>query len=187
MKLNPVSAAPPTITEVSAHRRKLRLSNFQFTRFSKGIRRFIEAYRCVYYRGRYKGLDKFQVWKSAIQMQIDEDMRKKAVIRALLDDHSRLILTATTSAAKSVIAITHEQKIPITSAYRRVKELKEFGLLKVERIVLTPEGKKFELLRSTIRTASIQFDKGTLNVDVTAGIEADEKLVKRFFALREAK
>lgn len=183
MKLNPVSAAPPTITEVTAHRRKLRLSNFQFTRFSKGIRRFIEAYRCVH----YKGLDKFQVWKSAIQMQIDEDMRKKAVIRALLDDHSRLILTATMFAAKSVIDITHEQKIPITSAYRRVKELKEFGLLKVERIVLTPEGKKFELLRSTIRTASIQFDKGTLNVDVTAGIEADEKLVKRFFALREAK
>lgn len=120
-------------------------------------------------------------------MQIDEDVRKKAVIRALLDDHSRLILTATMFAAKSVIDITHEQKIPITSAYRRVKELKEFGLLKVERIVLTPEGKKFELLRSTIRTASIQFDKGTLNVDVTAGIEADEKLVKRFFALREAK
>jgi len=120
-------------------------------------------------------------------MQIEEDSRKKAVIRALLDDHSRLILTATMLVAKSVIDITREQKIPITSAYRKVKELKEFGLLKVERIVLTPDGKKFELVRSTIRTASIQFDKGTLDVDVTAGIEADEKLVRRFFALREAR
>jgi DNA-binding GntR family transcriptional regulator len=120
-------------------------------------------------------------------MQIEEDSRKKAVIRALLDDHSRLILTATMLVAKSVIDITREQKIPITSAYRKVKELKEFGLLKVERIVLTPDGKKFELVRSTIRTASIQFDKGTLDVDVTAGIETDEKLVRRFFALREAR
>jgi len=118
-------------------------------------------------------------------MQIEEDGRKKAVIRALLDDQSRLILTATLLAGKSVIDITREQKIPITSAYRRVKELKEFGLLKVERIVLTPEGKKFELVRSTIRTASVQFDKGTLKVDVTAEVEADEKLVRRFFALRE--
>jgi len=144
-------------------------------------RSFIEQFKGV----QDKGLDKFQVWKSAIQMQIEEDGRKKAVIRALLDDQSRLILTATLLAAKSVIDITREQKIPITSAYRRVKELKEFGLLKVERIVLTPEGKKFELVRSTIRTASVQFDKGTLKVDVTAEVEADEKLVRRFFALRE--
>jgi DNA-binding transcriptional ArsR family regulator len=120
-------------------------------------------------------------------MQIDEDDRKKAVMRALLDDHSRLILTATMLVPKSVIDITREQKIPITSAYRKVKELKEFGLLKVDRIVLTQDGKKFELVRSTIRTASIQFDKGTLNVDVTGGLEADEKLIRRFFALREAR
>ena len=120
-------------------------------------------------------------------MQIDEDDRKKAVLRALLDDHSRLILTATMLAPKSVIDITREQKIPITSAYRKVKELKEFGLLKVDRIVLTQDGKKFELVRSTIRTASIQFDRGTLNVDVTGGLEADEKLIRRFFALREAR
>ena len=120
-------------------------------------------------------------------MQIDEDGRKKAVIRALLDDHSRSILTATMPAAKSVIDITREQKIPITSAYRKVKELKDFGLLKVERIVLTPDGKKFELVRSTISAASVQFDKGTLNVDVTTGVEADQKLVRRFFALREVR
>lgn len=120
-------------------------------------------------------------------MRIDNDDRKKAVIRALLDDHSRVILTSTMLVSKSIIDITREGNIPITSAYRKVKELKEFGLLKVDRIILTPEGKKFELVRSTIRSASVQFDKGTLDVDVTASVEADEKLVKRFFALREVK
>jgi hypothetical protein len=120
-------------------------------------------------------------------MQIDEEGRKKAVIRALLDDHARLILSATMLIPKSIPDITKEHKIPITSAYRKVKELKESGLLKVERIVLTPEGKKFELVKSTIRTAIVQFDNGTLNVDVTAGVEADEKFVRRFFALREAR
>ncbi len=120
-------------------------------------------------------------------MRVDDEDRKKAVMRALLDDHSRLILISTMLVSKSVIDITREQSIPITSAYRKVKELKEFGLLKVDRIVLTKDGKKFELLRSAIRSASVQFDKGMLDVDITASVEPDEKMVKRFFALREVK
>jgi hypothetical protein len=120
-------------------------------------------------------------------MQIDEDTRKKAVIRALLDDHSRFILTATMDSPKAVLDIIREHKIPITSAYRKVGELKESGLLRVERIILTPEGKKFELVKSTIRGVSVEFDKGELNVDVTAAAQADEKFVRRFFALREVR
>ena len=120
-------------------------------------------------------------------MQVVEDERKKAVIRALLDDQSRLILTSTMLVPKSVVDITREERIPVTSAYRKVKELKQFGLLKVERIVLTADGKKYELVKSTIRAASVVFDKGTLDVDVTANVEADEKMVKRFFTLREVK
>ncbi len=118
-------------------------------------------------------------------MQVVEDEKKKAVLQALLDDQSRLILTSTMLIPKSVIDITREQRIPVTSAYRKVKELKEYGLLKVERIVITEDGKKTELVRSAIRSASVQFDKGALEVDVTANIEADEKMVKRFFTLRE--
>jgi len=120
-------------------------------------------------------------------MQVMSDERKKAVIRALLDDQSRLILASTMLVPKSVIEITREQRIPITSAYRKVKELKESGLLKVERIVLTDDGKKFELVKSTIRSASVQFHEGLLDVDIIGNIAADEKMVKRFFTLREVK
>jgi len=120
-------------------------------------------------------------------MQVIEDERKKAVMRALLDDQSRLILISTMLAPKSVIDITREHRIPVTSAYRKVKDLKQSGLLKVQRIVLTEDGKKYELVKSTIRAASVVFDKGSLDVDVTANIEADEKMVKRFFTLREVK
>ncbi len=120
-------------------------------------------------------------------MQLSEEEEKKAVLRALLDDQSRLILTSTMLVPKSVVDITREQRIPVTSAYRKVKELKEFGLLKVERIVITEDGKKYELVRSAIRSASVQFDRGSLGVDVTANVEADEKMVKRFFTLREVK
>jgi len=120
-------------------------------------------------------------------MRVDDEGHKKAVIRSLLDDHSRLILLSSMLVPKSVVDITREHRIPMTSAYRKIKELKEFGLLKVDRIVLTDDGKKYELLKSTIRSASVQFNKGMLDVDVTANVEADEKLVKRFFALKEVK
>lgn len=120
-------------------------------------------------------------------MQVVQEEQKKAVLRALLDDQSRAIIASTVFTAKSVIDITREQKIPVTSAYRKVKELKEYGLLRVERIVLTDDGKKYELVKSTIRAASVQFDKGNLGVDVTNNIQADEKMVKRFFTLREVK
>lgn len=120
-------------------------------------------------------------------LQVVQEEEKKAVLRALLDDQSRIILTSTMLAPKSVVDITREQRIPVTSAYRKVKELKEFGLLKVERIVITDDGKKYELVRSAIRSASVQFDKGKLGVDITNNVEADEKMVKRFFTLREVK
>ncbi len=112
---------------------------------------------------------------------------KRAIIRALADDQARLILTTTIHAAKSVMDITREQAIPITSAYRKVKELKASGLLKVERIIVTDDGKKYELFRSSIRSANVRFDRGTLDVDVAPNVQADEKMLKRFFTLREVR
>jgi len=120
-------------------------------------------------------------------MPAELDSNKKAILRALLDDQARLIITSTMQTPKSVIQITREQAIPVTSAYRKVKELKKFGLLRVERIVLTKDGKKYEVLRSAIRGASVRFDGGELDVDVAANLEADEKMVKRFFTLREVR
>lgn len=120
-------------------------------------------------------------------MLVDDAKRKKAVIRALLNDYSRSILESTMLVSKSVIDITREQKIPVTSAYRKVKELKASGLLKVERMVVTEDGKKYELLRSAIRSANIVFAKDTLVVDVASSAEADEKMVRKFFALREVR
>jgi len=124
---------------------------------------------------------------SRFMMQIGEEELKKAVLRALLDDQSRLILTSTMLVPKSVVEITREQKIPVTSAYRKVKELKEFGLLKVERIIITDDGKKYELVKSAIKTATVQLDRETLDVNVTPNVEADEKMVKRFFTLKEVR
>lgn len=103
----------------------------------------------------------------------------------MADDQSRLILISTMLTSKSVLDIAREQSIPIISAYRKVKKLKKFRLLKVDHIVLTEWGKKIELLRSAIRSASVQFERRKLDVEVTTNVEADEKLLKRFITLKE--
>lgn len=120
-------------------------------------------------------------------MLLSEEVSKRAVLKALSDDHSRLILLSTIQSAKSVPEIMREQGIPMSSAYRRVKQLKHDGLLKVEKVVVTEEGKKYDLLRSAIRAAVIRFESGVLEVDVSTNVLAEEKMLRRFFALKEAK
>ena len=83
--------------------------------------------------------------------------------------------------------LVREHGIPMTSAYRRVKELMDCGLLEVERIVLTNDGKKFDLYRSTVTAVNVRFGNGVLEVDVTLRSTAEEKIMRRFLSLKEAK
>jgi predicted transcriptional regulator len=56
--------------------------------------------------------------------------------------------------------MSHSEKIPISTAYRRVNELKDTGLLTVEKTILTDEGKKFELFRSSFRGIHMEMSQG---------------------------
>ena len=56
-------------------------------------------------------------------MIIIDESKKKAIVEALFDDQSRTILYSTTDTAKPVVDIMKETNIPMTSAYRKVKDL----------------------------------------------------------------
>lgn len=120
-------------------------------------------------------------------MLINDEERKKAIIRALLDEHSRRILSSTIWKAKSVMDLMREHGIPMTSAYRRVKELIECGLIKVEQSVVTSEGKKYDRYRSTVRNIDIHFREGSIEVEVSPSVTPADKLMDRFFSFKEVK
>jgi hypothetical protein len=79
--------------------------------------------------------------------------------------------------------IVKECDIPHTTAYRIVNELKEKGILFIERIVLTRDGKKYALYRSAITGVEISFIDGTLNVRALPNEKYSKNIIEKAFEL----
>jgi predicted transcriptional regulator len=118
---------------------------------------------------------------------IRDEKRRSLIVAALADEFSNRILASAIINPRSVMDLVREHGIPMTSAYRRVKELIDCGLLEVERIVLTNDGKKYDLYRSTVRAINVRFENGVVEVDVTPSSTATEKIMRRFLSLKEAR
>ena len=120
-------------------------------------------------------------------MLINGEEAKKLVLEVLADDHARSILESTLLKAKSVPEITRECNVPMTSAYRRVKMLLDAGLLEVERSVVTEDGVKSELYKASVRSITVRFELGSLEVDVTTSVGAAGRMAELFFSMKGAK
>ena len=120
-------------------------------------------------------------------MIITDEKQKKIIVDALLDEYSRKILDSTIDEAKSITEIMREQDIPMTSTYRRVKLLMDNKLVKVERSMVTDDGKRYFLYLSNIKDASIQFNKGELLVEITPNIreKPEDRLLRSFSTIKE--
>ena len=120
-------------------------------------------------------------------MIITDEKQKKIIVAALLDEYSRKILDSTINEAKSITDIMREQDIPMTSTYRRVKSLMDNKLVKVERSMVTDDGKRYFLYLSNIKDASIKFNKGELLVEITPNIreKPEDRLLRSFPTIKE--
>lgn len=119
-------------------------------------------------------------------MEITEPGRVQALIQGLADEYSRKILLSAIPKAKSVEDMSRENDIPLSTAYRRVHELLDAQILVVERIIVTPEGKKYELLRSSYRSVTVSFDGGQLKVEALINEDVAEKLRRLWLSMRES-
>ena len=122
-----------------------------------------------------------------LDMIITDEKQKKIIVDALLDEYSRKILDSTIDESKSITDIMREQDIPMTSTYRRVKSLMDNKLVKVERSMVTDDGKRYFLYLSNIKDASIRFNKGELLVEITPNIreKPEDRLLRSFSTIKE--
>ena len=122
-----------------------------------------------------------------LDMIITDEKQKKIIVDALLDEYSRKILDCTIDEAKSITDIMREQDIPMTSTYRRVKSLMDNKLVRVERSMVTDDGKRYFLYLSNIKDASIRFNKGELLVEITPNIreKPEDRLLRSFSTIKE--
>jgi DNA-binding Lrp family transcriptional regulator len=88
------------------------------------------------------------------------------------------------NAPKSVEQLSRENDIPLSTCYRRVNELLAEGVLVTDRIVVTPEGKRYELLRSAFRAFSVTFDGGSIRVDAVINEDVADKLRRVWLSMR---
>jgi len=111
---------------------------------------------------------------------------KERVLQALSDQYSRAILLSIIEGSKSATELSSEGDIPISTTYRRVHELQEAGLVAVERTVVTEDGKKYELYRSTIRGIKIAFGPGTVEVELVPNEDIVGKFMRMWSHMRGA-
>ncbi|MDA4119082.1 MAG: hypothetical protein OK436_00665 [Thaumarchaeota archaeon] len=119
-------------------------------------------------------------------MEILDATKVNSLVNGLADEYSRKIILSTISAPKSVEDMSRENDIPLSTCYRRVHELLDAQLLVVERIIVTNEGKKYELLRSVYRSVNVSFENGVMKVDAVINEDVADKLRRLWLSMRYA-
>jgi len=106
----------------------------------------------------------------------------RAILNAFGDDFSRRILTSATATGRTVEEISAEQNLPLSTCYRRVASLLGAGLMILERLVVTPTGKRYAVYRTSFSDATIRFDGREIAVEVTPNMDIIDKLRRRWLS-----
>jgi DNA-binding Lrp family transcriptional regulator len=120
-------------------------------------------------------------------LEITDPERVQSIVQSLSDEYSRKIILSAISDAKSVEDLSKENDIPLSTCYRRVHELINSQILIVERIIVTPDGKKYEMLRSAFRTVTVNFENGVIKVEAAINEDVEEKLRRMWMSMKESK
>ncbi len=117
-------------------------------------------------------------------MLVQDAKLRKTILAAMADDSALAILKGTTNKACSAMDIVHDCGLPPSSVYRRISEFVDAGLLTIDRIVVTKEGKKFSLYRSTVREIRAEYRSGEFELNVTPNEDVVSRLTRLWGSMR---
>ena len=86
------------------------------------------------------------------------DVNQK-VIEALADAQSRVILFSIIKQGKTAMDLSEEHRIPLSSVYKKISDLEDIALVKVDKLILSDNGKKFKIYKSRISKAEVSIKK----------------------------
>jgi predicted transcriptional regulator len=107
----------------------------------------------------------------------------RAVLTALGDNEMRKILDSTMNQSMSVNEILKETNITHSTGFRKIKWLLNEGLIILDKIIITPDGKKFNSSRSTLKAISIKYEVTNVVVEAEPNFDISKKWTKKFFSL----
>lgn len=94
------------------------------------------------------------------------DVNQK-VMEALADAQSRAILFSIIKQGKTAMELSEEHRIPLSSVYKKISDLEEIALVKVDKWLLSDNGKKFKLYKSRISKAEVTIRKPEPVINLT--------------------
>lgn len=86
------------------------------------------------------------------------DINQK-ILEALADVQSRSILFSIVKEGMTALELSEKYRIPLSSVYKKIADLEELTLVKVDKWVLSESGKKFKVYKSRISRAEISIKK----------------------------
>ena len=81
------------------------------------------------------------------------------VIEALADAESRAIIFSIIRKGKTANELSTMLKIPLSSVYKKLTDLENLTLIKIEKTVLSENRKRFKIYKSRINKAEIMIKK----------------------------
>jgi predicted ArsR family transcriptional regulator len=81
------------------------------------------------------------------------------VMEALADSQSRVILFSIVKKGATAAELSYKLKIPLSSVYKKLSDLEELTLIKVEQWLISDNGRKYKIYRSRIKQAEILIKK----------------------------
>lgn len=106
------------------------------------------------------------------------------VAESLADPYARRVLAVCVKQARAVKDIAQETGLALPTTYRHVNKLEENGLLVVERSAITPDGKKYDLYRSRVKSARIEMDAAGERVTWEPNEATEDRLASMWDSLR---
>jgi hypothetical protein len=104
-----------------------------------------------------------QMFENALS--VDEDQKKEGILSVLSDKYCRSIIKSTMESPKSVMEISLETKIPISTAYRRIQLMHDAKILSISGSI-SQDGKKFFMYKSKIKGIQTQFNDGIIDLKI---------------------
>ncbi len=97
--------------------------------------------------------------------KVEDSEKKNSLLEILSDKYCRAIIETTMDKPKSVVEITAETGIPVSTVYRRIQMLSDNKLLYISGSI-SEEGKKFFLYKSKVKGIQTQYENGSVNVEL---------------------
>lgn len=98
--------------------------------------------------------------------RIEEVEKKDSMLEVVSDKYCRTILESIMYKPKSIMEITVEAKIPISTVYRRIQTLHDNNLVATSGTI-TEDGKKLFLYKSKVKGIQCNYNNGQMEVKIT--------------------